>query len=168
MNDLIHRTAHHNKKSTRYLAKFEKHRFIFQLTEMSNNDFQEKAGNLVAAIVHDLELKWKSENTPLDFITLTKTAMEVVEQIQHGKLSGKEKHQLVIMILREFINRMDLPEKTKNEMREMIEQSADSLISCLICVSKGMTKINRCCKKNCKTRCQRWFGCILGMFESNE
>ena len=154
-----------SQKSTRYYGKFEKHRFIFQLTEMSDNGFQQEAGNLAVSIVQDLELKWKNSTTPLDFITLTKTAMEVVEQLKEGKLSGAEKHQLVLLVLREFINRMDIPEETKNEMREMIEQSADSLISCLICVSKGMTKINRCCKKNCKNKCEKWFGCILGMLD---
>ena len=141
-------------------------RFIFQMEGKVEFEFQERAGTLVPTLIQNLEAKFKKENAVLDFITLTKSAMEVVEQHDGGKLSGAQKHHVVILILRDFINRMDIPEKEKNELREMVEQSADSLITCLVCVSKGLTKINRCCKKDCKNRCERWFGCIIGMFNA--
>jgi hypothetical protein len=130
-------------------------------------EFQERARTLVPSLIQILEGKFKKFYDVLDFITLTKSAMEVVEQHDRGKLSGAEKHYLVILILREFTNRLDIPEKEKNELREMVEQSADSLITCIVCVSKGLTKINKCCKKECRTRCQRWFGCIIGLFNAD-
>lgn len=92
--------------------------------------------NIFDTLVHLIDTKPTISN----IVPITIRLMEAIEQ--YTELTGSQKKQLVVDVLKHIVNSSDLNEKEKVDILFIIETTCYDLIDSIIAATKGELRIN--------------------------